>query len=533
MVSQGLTWNPKTELSGQEVMLLKTVKRTKKLFGFLRNQRLQLFDESFQTELAAVYRDTGAGRAPHPPAFLAMVVILQAYTGVSDAEAVQRSVVDLLWQMVLDRLGATAPAFSQGALHNFRQRLIEHDLDRRLLERTAELATTLGAFDGKKLPKTLRVAIDSKPLVGAGRVEDTINLLGHAARDVVRCTASLLDRSFETVAADAGIPLLLESSIKVALDTDWTNTKSKSRALQRLLKQIQALFKYVEDELPGPSAEPPLIGTLGALKQIMDQDLEPDPGGLNPNQRPIKRGVAKDRRISLQEKEMRHGRKTRTKLFNGFKQHIAVDLDRRLVLACCVVSANRREFDALPELDDDLAYYGSHVDELHVDRGYVTPGLSTNRKEAGCKVISKPNQMPNNGGRYTKRDFHFNLRKMTVTCPAKETQAFSPGTVLKFDVATCQACPSKTACTKSEKGRSLTIAEDELAQQRFLRLAQSRPGRTELRERIGVEHRLAHMQQKQGDRARYIGIRTNQFDLRRTAAVLNLEMVSHELGKAA
>ncbi len=69
MVSQGLTWNPETELSGQEVMLLKTVKRTKKLFEFLRNQRLQLFDESFQAELAAVYRDTGAGRPPHPPAF--------------------------------------------------------------------------------------------------------------------------------------------------------------------------------------------------------------------------------------------------------------------------------------------------------------------------------------------------------------------------------------------------------------------------------------------------------------------------------
>jgi hypothetical protein len=37
-----------------------------------------------------------------------MIVLLQSYQGVSDAEAVELTVVDLRWQMVLDRLGATA-----------------------------------------------------------------------------------------------------------------------------------------------------------------------------------------------------------------------------------------------------------------------------------------------------------------------------------------------------------------------------------------------------------------------------------------
>jgi len=45
---------------------------------------------------------------------------------------------------------------------------------------------------GRKLPKTLRVAIDLAPLEGAGRVEDAINLLAHAARKVVECAADLL-----------------------------------------------------------------------------------------------------------------------------------------------------------------------------------------------------------------------------------------------------------------------------------------------------------------------------------------------------
>jgi hypothetical protein len=80
---------------------------------------------------------------------------------------------DLRWQMVLGCLAATEPLFSQGALFAFRERLIATNLDRRLLERTVERARETKAFDPEKLPKTLRVAMDSSPLEGAGRVECT------------------------------------------------------------------------------------------------------------------------------------------------------------------------------------------------------------------------------------------------------------------------------------------------------------------------------------------------------------------------
>jgi hypothetical protein len=46
-----------------------------------------------------------------------------------------------------------------------------------------------------------------------------------------------------------------------------------------------------------------------------------------------------------------------------------------------------------------------------------------------------------------------------------------------------------------------------------------------LRERVKVEHALAHLSRKQGRRARYLGIRKNIFDLRRHAAVVNLEAI--------
>jgi hypothetical protein len=52
-----------------------------------------------------------------------MVTLLQGYVSASDAEAVELSLVDLRWQMVLDCLGAATPPFSQGALQTFRERM--------------------------------------------------------------------------------------------------------------------------------------------------------------------------------------------------------------------------------------------------------------------------------------------------------------------------------------------------------------------------------------------------------------------------
>jgi hypothetical protein len=211
-------WTPAVAPTRQEQFILKRLGRVRKLLGFLRLHRHELFDDAFQDELAAMYRTTGAGKDARPPAMMAMAMLVQGYLGMSDDEMIELTVLDLRVQMVLGCLGAEEPPFSQGALQEFRERLIAADLDRRVLERTVELAKTTQAFDHRKLPKTLRVAIDSSPLEGAGRVEDTFNLLAHAARNVVRCAADLLGWTDEQVCRAAGIPLLVESSIKRALD---------------------------------------------------------------------------------------------------------------------------------------------------------------------------------------------------------------------------------------------------------------------------------------------------------------------------
>jgi len=200
-------WRPPVEPSPAEQAVIKAVRRAK-LFVFLRLHRHELFDEEFQGELAQVYVDSPKGQPPVPPAQLALATVLQAYAGVSDDEVIEATVMDWRWQLVLDCMDADAPPFSKGTLVGFRARLIAADLDRRLVERTVALAAQTGGFGAR----ALRAALDSSPLWGAGRVEDTINLMGHALRKALGVIAAVQGwgqaAGTAVLAAQAGAPQL-------------------------------------------------------------------------------------------------------------------------------------------------------------------------------------------------------------------------------------------------------------------------------------------------------------------------------------
>lgn len=89
--------------------------------------------------------------------------------------------------------------------------------DRRLVERTVEMAQKKGGFSSR----SLRAALDSSPLWGAARVEDTYNLLGHVLRKAIGVIARQQQQDLEIVAEEAGAAIVDSSSLKAALDLDW------------------------------------------------------------------------------------------------------------------------------------------------------------------------------------------------------------------------------------------------------------------------------------------------------------------------
>jgi hypothetical protein len=65
-----IRWQVPKELSAAEARVAQKLRRIGKFYVFLREIRAELFDETFEAELAAAYHPRGV--APLPPALLGM-----------------------------------------------------------------------------------------------------------------------------------------------------------------------------------------------------------------------------------------------------------------------------------------------------------------------------------------------------------------------------------------------------------------------------------------------------------------------------
>jgi len=512
-----VVWRPPVEPSAAELAVMKAVRRAK-LFVFLRQHRHELFDERFQAELAETYVDSPKGQPPVPPAQLALATIVQAYTKVSDDEVIEAAVMDRRWQLVLDCMGAEQPPFSKGTLVGFRKRLIEGDLDRRLIERTVQVAAGTKGFGAA----ALRAALDSSPLWGAGRVEDTFNLMGHALRKALGVIAVLQGwgqaAGTAVIAEQAGVPQLAASSLKAALDLDWDDPAARGQALA----QVLGLLEQVQAFAAGWAGEQAAATAVAAARQVRDQDA--DLSGPVPA---LRHGVAKDRRISIEDSQMRHGRKSRSVLFDGYKRHVLRDLDTGLIPAVGITAANVPEASVTGDIAADLEAAGRQLAELHIDRAYLSSALVRDRGP-DLQIFCKAWRVRNTGGRFTKDQFTLDFAAGQLTCPAGLAMPFQPGKTVRFPKHTCAACPLRERCTTSSTGRSVAIHPDEALLAELRQRQQTPQGRAKLRERVAVEHTLAHIGHWQGRRARYLGTRKNLFDLRRAAVVHNLHIIARQ-----
>ncbi|MEM9543094.1 MAG: hypothetical protein AAGA60_26830 [Cyanobacteria bacterium P01_E01_bin.42] len=96
----------------------------------------------------------------------------------------------------------------------------------------------------------------------------------------------------------------------------------RNLALGMVLGVLSEIESYLESE-PEMQCHPEIYTNMETAQKILAQDVEVDEHG----EIKLRKGVAKNRRIAIEDEEMRHGRKSRTQKFNGYKRHIFKDLD--------------------------------------------------------------------------------------------------------------------------------------------------------------------------------------------------------------
>jgi hypothetical protein len=510
-------------------------------YGWLASQRDDLFaDERF----AALYRE-GWGRPSVPPSLLATALVLQAYEGVSDEEATARATYDLRWKVALG-IGLDAKPFAKSTLQEFRAQLILHDHQRLLFQQSLELAKRQGKLGPQR---RLRLALDTTPIFGRGAVKDTYNLVADGIVAVLRVLAAQAgvrrgDRAgFVAWASTAGYArYVAEASVKGGAAIDWGDQGARERFLGELVADADRLLEQVRRARGGLPAGSPqeaaLLEAGGLLSRVLCQDVERRASG------PVRlEGTAPDRLVSLHDPDMRHGRKSASKRFDGHKAAVAVETDEQLITAVAVLAGNAPDATgALALVAQSEGATGSPVAETYADCAYGDGPTRQAFADAERTLYAKAAVLPNHGG-FPKTAFQLDLDAATgptCTCPSGCTTAkLAPcgkgRQVFVFPLAVCTACPLRAQCltepnrrTTRRTGRTVLLHPQERLLQ-AARAFQQSPAFAEVRRRRqAAEHRLARLVQLGLRQARFVGRAKTLFQLAMAATIANLTLLASQ-----
>ena len=513
------TRSPQDKLFAADHIYLDFVGR-ETLYGYLAHNRRHLFrDEDF----AALYCENN-GRTSVPPSVAISILFLRAYEGVSFVEAIDRTKYDLRWKVALGLEMEEVP-LQKSALQEFEAKLVIHELGEALLKKSIDEARRAGYLKSRKI----RVALDTTPILGKGAVKDTYNLLAEGIVQLACRLAEVEGEGSATWAERQGLSSYFGSSLKGEAAIDWDNNKQREQLLTAIVEDARRLLGLAE---PAQATHPEQAETIAAaaalLKRLIAQDVEEKPGGGCQ----IRQGTEKDRVVSVPDPEMRHGRKSASKRFNGHKAAVAVDMESQLIGGVQVLAGNAGDQEkALELVHQTERVMEAKVEETVGDCAYG--GGPTRRAFADeDRVLTAKVPVTSNGDCFPKTEFAIDLEKMEVRCPAGQTTndyrsaGEGQGGRFQFAAATCQTCPLHAQCVRGQGPRTISIQAEEALQQQARAHNQTEVGRKSLRARVVVEHRLARLVQLGIRESRYFGRTKTCLQVVMAAVVANISLVA-------
>lgn len=505
-------------------------------YGFLASLRGQLFRDEEFTELYC----PDNGRNSVPPSLLANALLLQTHDRVSDEETKRRADFDIQWKVALG-IGVDEKPFAKSTLQEFRAQLIIHEKSRVAFNRSLQFAKETGYLKGRRM----KAAVDTTNILGRGAVKDTYNLLSDGIVQLVRVLSAVEGKKVKDWAREHELERYFGSSVKGEARIDWDNEKARQDFLGSIVADADSVLEVARQAQAGGSEESAvrkrIVEAAQLLGRLLLQDVERKDDSVT-----LKQGVSRDRIISVHCPDMRHGRKSSSKRFDGDKAAVIVNTDNQLITGADVipgnVSDNTGVLDLVKQSEENT---GMEVEETIGDAVYGDGATRQAFADAGRTLIAKVPSRPNKT-HFPKEDFQIDLEKETCTCPAGQvTQAkrrlksHSDGQGglqrpwgFAFDDRICQDCHLRPRCVSGKKGKARTVSlhpQESLLQQ--ARAFQHSEAFTDYRKRRQVaEHRLARLVQLGVRQARYKGRAKTLFQVLMAAAVANLTLVANKIG---
>lgn len=504
-------------------------------YGFMARTRHRMFRDR---DFAGLYRKDW-GRPSVPPSQLCIALLLQAKEGVSDDEAIQRTAFDLRWKVALG-LDVEDKLCAKSTLQLFRAKLVLHEKYQNLFQASVDACRREGLLKAKKL----EVAIDTTPVFGRGAVKDTFNLISDQIRSVVDAIAVLKGYDGDEFVEEQGLGRHFGSSFKAQVEIDWDDPDQKRSVVAQLVADAKLTLKLVKSALcghaKGAEATVDLRAASDLLAELLLQDIDDDPeDGGGPG---IKRGTKTDRIVSTTDPEMRHGRKSHSKTFNGYKAAVAVDVKDGVVLAADVIPGNAHDSEGAADLAKSAGKSAKQsVDTVLGDTAYGSMATRDEITKAtkGAKVIAKVAPASKRKGvEFTVEDFAIDIVNGVATCPAGKTsiRRERPNGDHRFIFSRneCKQCPLRAKCTTAKVNARIVTVTDRYEELSLLRKQQrTKQFKRRYRRRTKVEHRIARLVQLGARQARYFGRAKVACQIAFAAAAANLVLAARSAIRAA
>jgi hypothetical protein len=402
--------------------------------------------------------------------------------------------------------------------------LLLHGKERLALESSLRLAGELGMLDAPA-----EQIVDSTPMLGAAATQDTVRLVRHGVRKLIDAVKVVDERASRSLVDGLAFDYANPSEKP---DCRWRIKRERERMLTRVAQDAERALRAVE-QAEGLLDDESVAEAHALLRELIGQDFDVDDDGV-PR---LHRGTRQGRIISTVDPEMRHGRKSESQRFDGFKLHVAVtNSEEPLITAVDVGDASAHDGAHAKELIDQQPE-PSRPERILGDTAYGDQQTREDMEQRGVGVLAHVPEGEQREERVGKREFHIDLGAGTVTCPQGHVVAIPERArrggerVVNFGVGRCNNCPLKPRCAPYAGGRKLTIARrEDLLQAGRAALRDADTDEHLRRTRPRVERLIGLLATRYGAREnRYIGSAKGRLQASWAAALVNLNPIGHHL----
>ncbi len=422
----------------------------------------EMVDFSFVLEELSSKYSPRMGRCAIAPERLFKLLLLKDMYELSDVKLVERLFTDMSFKFFLD-MAPEDPTIDSSTLTKFRKlRLKDVKILDMLIDKTMEIAVREKVIK----PREVKLIVDATHTSSRYNSYSPVEMLYRRSRRLQKTISEMEQVRSEVVPTCSTKMMSLEEEIEFS-------------------KQLIAFVEAMD------ICEIPRINTHFTYLQEAVEDVAE---------------LIEEGRSACLDKDARLGHKSPIHSFNGYKTHLAMDDESRLITAAVVTTGEVGDGKFLPDLLEKTERSTDlKVVEIIGDTAYSSDQNLKLAESKSIKLVSSLHPLISNGARPKEKQFEFNKDAGLFVCHAghlamrvkgpyaRPGKQENPYLTYFFDVEKCKVCKLREGCYNNTASKIYTVSVKSTEQTAQMEYQQTEEFKTRRRCRYKIEAKNAEL----------------------------------------